>query len=888
MRTMSPEPPHDATGIARRQFSTVRKGYDPAEVRAYLHGLADLVGRLQREEAQEHERAERAENRALLAEQLDEHRLVELLGEETARVLDTARKAAGEIRTKAEQSAARMVREAQAEARTIIEQADGDAAARRVEILAEADALRHQAEEEVARRRAEGQVIVDEMRRDAQRQRDELVAEGERARAEAEAAADQIRGSAREQGRHLVGEAQAVRERILNDLSRRRRTAREQLERLNGARERLLAAYEVVRRTVDEATTELTVALPQARAASEMAKQRVSHEPEETVEMLEAELSVARMAGLVDDLAATAVSDEELDTMLQELADEEAALAAPAAEAGDPDDTGDSGGGETGTPAAGVDRDHVAESGSDVGNGPAAAVAPGADAAPVRDAPGRPAPAGGEAPVASGPSGRDAAVAAGAPDREAPVGSGPSGREAAVAGTAGTEAATPSTAGVAPRDEASVGATSGGDAPSSEAASGDVPARGPVPDASRPQTDAERWGVRLPRARRSEGQRADAVRSPGGEAAAAPAPPAPPPPAPPPPPPAAPLRRAAPQSPAPAAPLQPPPPPPTAGPAAAPVARDESETGPYVDELFARIRSEREQGRADATSAPEATPAGGQGAADAVGSGDPALRFAPERPPASEPVIRPGSAPAAASRPRPEPEAESGSEAEDEAEALDPPARLLRHRDELLRSAERELGRKLKRVLADEQNEVLDLLRRQGGAAVDDVVPAASEHADRFAAAAVPVLDAVAARGATLVGGDAEPCGDLAGTLGRSLAEPLRRRIERTFEESDGDLDEATERLRALYREWKANHIGVAVRHFTATAYARGAYEAARRGSPLRWVVDPSCEACPDCDDNALAGKVTKGDTFPTGDTVAPAHPDCRCLVVPSDLLDAG
>jgi hypothetical protein len=53
-------------------------------------------------------------------------------------------------------------------------------------------------------------------------------------------------------------------------------------------------------------------------------------------------------------------------------------------------------------------------------------------------------------------------------------------------------------------------------------------------------------------------------------------------------------------------------------------------------------------------------------------------------------------------------------------------------------------------------------------------------------------------------------------------------------------------------------------------------------------VVDPSCEACPDCDDNALAGKVTKGDTFPTGDTVAPAHPDCRCLVVPSDLLDAG
>ena len=115
MRAMSPEPPHDATGIARRQFSTVRKGYDPGEVRAYLHEVADLVGRLQREEAQEHERAERAENRAQLAEQLDEHRLVELLGEETARVLEAAREAAAGIRSKAEESAARMVREAQAE-----------------------------------------------------------------------------------------------------------------------------------------------------------------------------------------------------------------------------------------------------------------------------------------------------------------------------------------------------------------------------------------------------------------------------------------------------------------------------------------------------------------------------------------------------------------------------------------------------------------------------------------------------------------------------------------------------------------------------------------------------------------------------------------------------
>src|ERR687894_532355 len=137
---MSPEPSLDATGIARRQFSTSRKGNDPAEVRAFLHEVSDLVGRLQRSEAHERERAERAEQRAKLAEQLDEHRMVELLGEETARVLEAAR----------------------------------------------------EAEDEVERRRIEGKRLADEMRRVAEQQSDRMLAEGERARAEAEAAAEQI------------------------------------------------------------------------------------------------------------------------------------------------------------------------------------------------------------------------------------------------------------------------------------------------------------------------------------------------------------------------------------------------------------------------------------------------------------------------------------------------------------------------------------------------------------------------------------------------------------------------------------------------------------------------------------------------------------------------
>ena len=671
---MSPEPPVDATGIARRHFSTVRKGFDQDEVRAFLHELSDMVGRLQRGEAHERERAERAETRADLAEKLDQHRLVELLGEETARVLEAAREASGDIRAKAEEAASRMVREAQAESRAIVEAADRDAATRRLEILAEADDLRREAEAEVELRRAEGRDVVDAMRREAEAEREAMLADGERARSEAEAAAEQIRAAAREQGRRLVGEAQTVRERMLADLARRRRTAREQLERLNGARERLLAAYEVVRRTVDEATSELVVALPEAKQASEAAMRRVSDEPEDTVEVIEAELSVARMAGVVDDVAATAVSDDELDEMLRELAEEEEAEA------------------------------------------------------------------------------------------------------------------------LAAEERAAAGAE--------------------------PAADVE---VELAAVAVDEGPEPDQDPGPGAQTAPEPEP-----------------------QPAPSPALD-------AGPAgpAEPDPVDEGESGPYVDELFARIRAER--------TSPEAA-ADGEATAVAVVT---------------------GTAPDDLAAP-------DGSDVvdEDEDEVVDPEVALLRDRDTVLAGVERELGRRLKRVLADEQNEVLDLLRRGRSVAFADVVPPGDEHADRFAIAAGPDLDTAAAHGAASIGGDLRvSCDELAGSLGRTLVDPLRVRIERSFDDCDGDLEEVTERLRALYREWKGQHIGAAVRHYTAAAYAWGAYEGSPDGTKLRWLVDRTGEACPDADDNALAGPVARGTAFPTGDRCAPAHPGCRCLVVPVDIV---
>ncbi|HEY8546587.1 MAG TPA: hypothetical protein VIL36_16120, partial [Acidimicrobiales bacterium] len=208
---------------------------------------------------------------------------------------------------------------------------------------------------------------------------------------------------------------------------------------------------------------------------------------------------------------------------------------------------------------------------------------------------------------------------------------------------------------------------------------------------------------------------------------------------------------------------------------------------------------------------------------------------------------------------------------------------LVARRDAALARIEQELNRRLKRVLADEQNEVLDLLRRTKPSSADELLAALGGHTARYGDAARESLGQAAGWGASSVGG--EPDGSyeaLAVELAQAIVEPLRERIAGSFRDS-GDIDEVTGRLRALYREWKGQRIAAAVRHYAVAAYAQGAYGAVPDGTPLRWLVDRSSDPCPDADDNALAGAVCKGEAFPTGDHCPPAHLGCRCMVVPAE-----
>jgi DivIVA domain-containing protein len=318
--------------------------------------------------------------------------------------------------------------------------------------------------------------------------------------------------------------------------------------------------------------------------------------------------------------------------------------------------------------------------------------------------------------------------------------------------------------------------------------------------------------------------------------------------------------------------------PPSEPPVSGPVIEDPVETetaaddgGPprvvQVEELFARIRAAQPAAEADEHAQ---------------------LAEPPDAPP-----VEPPPAPAAADAPARESVGAPGAVADESA---------LFRRDELLDPLDADLTRQLKRVLQDEQNEVLDRLRRQRRPQPGTVLPDAKIQLDRYQAVAHPVLAEAARRGFESVSGAVgaqEPSPAVverwAAELAADLVNPLRERLERALQESDPGATDAegddaepvptqplAERLSAGYRQWKIDHVEPAVRHHVVAAFSRGAYAATPDRAGLRWVVDDD-GPCPDCDDNALAGALPKGQAFPTGQPHPPAHVGCRCVLVPAD-----
>lgn len=201
-------------------------------------------------------------------------------------------------------------------------------------------------------------------------------------------------------------------------------------------------------------------------------------------------------------------------------------------------------------------------------------------------------------------------------------------------------------------------------------------------------------------------------------------------------------------------------------------------------------------------------------------------------------------------------------------------------------------ARKLKRALADEQNDVLDTLRRREPVTdVETLLPAFEQQVGRYADSIATELVAAAEAGATSMSmapdtpsdstrGEGDELEAVRESLSAQLVEPLRERLVRAVTDGEGDNDAITKRVRAVYREWKTQRIDEQLDDLFRLAHSRGAIAAVPSGSLVQWSVDPDGPPSPDCEDNALNGPTPLGEAFPSGHRSPPMHAGCRCLLL--------
>jgi DivIVA domain-containing protein len=247
--------------VARHTFGSVRRGFDPNEVRAYLESVALGLRTVAEREEELLKALADAEHRAANPV-LDEPTLTAALGSETARVLHSAHEVAAEMVAKAEAEANRLLTEAR-------EEIDHNRSTTEAALQERSEAIEASAKE-------------------LQERTDQQVAAGlDKARLEAEA----LLSEAREQCRAMVDEAQGLRARVLADLAKRRKVLHAQIEQLRAGRERLAETVQDVRRSIDVIADELFTAEDNARLAAENAgRESLARSDDGTPEELAAEL----------------------------------------------------------------------------------------------------------------------------------------------------------------------------------------------------------------------------------------------------------------------------------------------------------------------------------------------------------------------------------------------------------------------------------------------------------------------------------------------------------------------------------------------------------------------------------------------------------------------
>ena len=212
---------------------------------------------------------------------------------------------------------------------------------------------------------------------------------------------------------------------------------------------------------------------------------------------------------------------------------------------------------------------------------------------------------------------------------------------------------------------------------------------------------------------------------------------------------------------------------------------------------------------------------------------------------------------------------------------------------------EKSVGRKLKRRLADEQNELLDLVRRgeisatdvddgdgADSGAIDGVLGDSDTHAGRYVGAVADQLQRAAEAGAASVGGQAPTLDseDAQVVVADEWLSSMRLLVQRVLADGE-DADDIIDHLRSLYREVKTQRLDSVASSLVVSAYNLGVHAGLSAGRSVRWELAPDSDCGQDCTANVVAGAVTAGTAFPSGHLHPPVIAGCRCLLVADDDL---
>ena len=225
---------------------------------------------------------------------------------------------------------------------------------------------------------------------------------------------------------------------------------------------------------------------------------------------------------------------------------------------------------------------------------------------------------------------------------------------------------------------------------------------------------------------------------------------------------------------------------------------------------------------------------------------------------------------------------------------IEPDLKMFERRDTALVAVDEAVAKKLKRVLADEENAVLNYLQsKKAQVALEKVLPSVENQLQNYVEATSKELIEAAMAGAQSLSkslkadlrkkvSNTSVMQVMSKKLADDIVYPLRERIQKCVEKSAGSASEMSSLIRTVYREWKMQQVDKLVGDISRLAYSRGAYLVLETGTKVCWMVDPNGPPCSDAEDNSLAGEVACGEKFPTGHEHPVIHSGCKCLVVPA------